>query len=48
MERYMKSYEQGVKNISDESEQQAKRAKILRELAQRNQEVFAIATRSIL
>ena len=47
MERYMKPYEQGVKNTSDEREQQAKRAKILRGLAQRNQGAFAIATRSI-
>lgn len=47
VERYMKPYEQGIKNTSDEREQQAKRAKILRESAQRNQEAFAIATRSI-
>lgn len=47
VERYMKPYEQGIKSTTEEQGQHAKRAQILRESAQRNQEAFAIATRSI-
>lgn len=47
VDNYLKPYEQGIKNTDDESEQYRKRSQILRNSAQRNQEAFADATRSI-
>ena len=47
VENYLKPYEKGLTNTTDELSKYQRRSQILRESAQRNQEAFAVATRSI-